>query len=372
MAEYSRPFKLPSGGYDEVQTRELFNWIMKQNGIRRSSATWATGDLAVYASTPAAMTVQCAIGGVWINGGAHDKTAVTVHTIDAAHATLDRTDSIVARLAVASPNSAITVAVLKGADAPAGTSTAAALTQNSTTWEIRLATVLVSAGVTSIAGTGTTLITDTRLTAECGIAAPQLGFFSIDATNGNLAAGGKKISDLADPTAASQEAATAAYVDDAIALLALPDPSGNPGEVPRVKSDESGYELFVPVYFMTASASDTARYTNSTTYTVASPADAVYEFSFTLPQNYNKGGTYRVVTSLANGVVRLRFSGGIYNVGTYSSGATLEISNGSQDVVFPCGGGNTIDVYLFRSGGGDAVLSSFVVKCAETATAPAW
>ena len=79
-------------------------------------------------------------------------------------------------------------------------------------WEIRLATVLVSAGVTSIAGTGTTLITDTRLTAECGMAAPQMGFFTVDATNGNLAAGGKRVTGLADPTA-NQDAATKVYVD---------------------------------------------------------------------------------------------------------------------------------------------------------------
>lgn len=164
MTESSAPFTQPAGGYDETATRGYFKKIMPQNGVERTTAAWATGDLAVYASTPAAMTVQVAAGKGWVQGGAYDNSAAKAMTIAAAHATLDRTDTIVMRMTISSPNSAIVLAVLKGDDATAGTSVPKALTTNDTgVYEVALGYVLVSAAVTSIAGTGTTLITNARV-----------------------------------------------------------------------------------------------------------------------------------------------------------------------------------------------------------------
>jgi hypothetical protein len=114
----------------------------------------------------------------------------------------------VLRRTYASPNSEIALAVLKGVDMAAGTSTPTALTQDATTWEISLATVLVAAAVTAIY---TADITDERRSAYCGIAAATLGDFAID-TSGNLDGNGMKIVDLADPTT-DQGAATKKYVD---------------------------------------------------------------------------------------------------------------------------------------------------------------
>jgi hypothetical protein len=315
-------------------------------------------ELEVVEHTPSAdMYADVKTGGGWVQGHIYANDALKAMTIEASHATLDRTDRIVLRRTYDSPNSDIVLAVLKGSDAAAGTSTPTALTQDSTTWEISLAQVLVAAGATSIV---TASITDERLTEYCGLSAGILGDMFID-TSGNLDGSSNRIVNLADPSE-NQDASTKKYVDDAVADVGNPDPSGNAGKVPRVKSDETGYELFTPSYFMTASASDTTRYTNSTIYQVVSPDDNVYKFSFSLPQNHNMGGTYRIVTELVDGYVTLK----------YGVNSSQIISDGSQDIVIPCGGGAVIDVILSRTGAATTTLSSFVIKCTETPTAPAW
>ena len=348
MTEKCGPFKAAASG----DTWQETDWGAMMRRLFQDGVFFGyLNALDVVEHTPSAdMSVDVKTGGAWVQGHWYVNDALKVVTIDAADATLYRTDRVVLRLTYDSPNSEIELAVIKSA--LAGASPAApALTQDlagAGIWEISLAQIAVLPAATSI--------TTARITPEASYCAPAaLGKSSVGTgTDGELLLSAAPSVDLG--------AATKKYVDDEIAGLGNPDPSGNPGKIPRVKSDESGYELFVPLYFVTASASDTTQYTNSTTYTVASPADNVYEFSFTLPQNHNKGGTYRIVTALTTGLVTLK----------YGVNSNQVISDGSQDIVIPCGGGAVIDVYLARISAADAVLSSFVIKCTETLTAPAW
>jgi len=180
-------------------------------------------ELEVVEHTPSAdMYADVKTGGGWVQGHTYENPALNAMAIEAAHATLDRTDRIVLRRTYDSPNSEIALAVLKGVDAAAGTSTPTALTQNSTTWEISLATVLVAAAVTAIY---TADITDERRSAYCGVAAATLGDFAID-TSGNLDASSNRIVNLTDPKA-DQDAATKNYVKTQV----FPDQSGNSGKV---------------------------------------------------------------------------------------------------------------------------------------------
>jgi len=316
MAEYSRPFQIPdvggvAQGYTEAQTDEYFSWIMKQNGIRRSTATWATGDLKVYASTPAAMSVEVAVGGAFIRGCGYDNTAVKTLTIDAAHATLDRTDSIVVRRSANAPNSAIIVTVLKGVDAAAGTSVPTALTQTSSTHELLLATVLVSAAVVSIAGTGTTLITDTRLSTSCGMCAPQLGFLSMDAATGNLTVESKRITGLADPSG-DQDADTKAARNAAIAAItSLPATAGNAGKELIVNAGADGTEWTDRQVFYTPSASNTSQITRAGSITVNVVTGYQY-VCINLPANIMPGVIrvkYTLATATSNHIYVTVFDG---------------------------------------------------------------
>ena len=224
MTETSGPFKAAASG-DQWQETDWGN--MMKRLFRDGVFSGYLNELEVVKHTPSAdMYADVKTGGGWVQGHIHANSALKAMTIDAAHATLDRTDRIVLRRTYASPNSEIALAVLKGVDMAAGTSTPTALTQDATTWEISLATVLVAAAVTAIY---TADITDERRSAYCGIAAATLGDFAID-TSGNLDGNGMKIVDLADPTT-DQDAATKKYVDDLLGglvdLTVITSGSGN-------------------------------------------------------------------------------------------------------------------------------------------------
>jgi len=207
VTETSGPFKAAVSG-DRWQETDWGNMMKRlfSDGV----FSGYLNELEVVEHTPSAdMYADVKTGGGWVQGHIHANSALKAMTIDAAHATLDRTDRIVLRRTYNSPNSEIALAVLKGVDAAAGTSTPKALTQNSTTWEISLATVLVAAAVTAIY---TADITDERRSAYCGVAAATLGDFAID-TSGNLDGGGMEIVDIADPTT-DQSAATKKFLAD--------------------------------------------------------------------------------------------------------------------------------------------------------------
>jgi hypothetical protein len=166
--------------------------------------------LAVSAHTPAGMSVDVATGAAWIQGCWYTSDALNTLTIDTAHATLDRIDRIILRK---TSTTDITAVVLKGT--AAASPAAPALTQTTDgTWEISLAQVLVTHAVTSIAGTGTTLITDERTSAYSAF-----GAMTVD-SSGNIAAGTKRIVSLADPSGdqdADTKAARNAAISTAVA-----------------------------------------------------------------------------------------------------------------------------------------------------------
>lgn len=171
--------------------------------------------LAVSENTPAAMNVLVATGGCWIRGNWHLNDAVATLTIDAAHATLDRIDLIVARR---TDTTSIELAVLKGT--AASSPSAPTLTKTLVTHEIALAQVSIVHGTTAITSA---MITDKRLSTDCGPVACEMGFVSIDPATGNLLTGGKqivmataRITGLGDPTD-DQDADTKAARNAAIA-----------------------------------------------------------------------------------------------------------------------------------------------------------
>lgn len=103
-------------------------------------------NLRVFASTPAAMTVEVATGALLVRGRIYENTAQAPLTITAADATNPRLDRIVARITFASQT--IRLAVLAGS--AAASPTLPALTQNTTTYEIELAYVYVQAAAATI------------------------------------------------------------------------------------------------------------------------------------------------------------------------------------------------------------------------------
>lgn len=109
--------------------------------------------LVVSAQDPASKKVAIATGTVLING--YMATLATIGELpvigavaDYPHATLDRIDTVVVEL-TATPPATVEIKVVKGTAAASPVPTA--LTRNTTTWQIPLAYITVTHGVTSIA-----------------------------------------------------------------------------------------------------------------------------------------------------------------------------------------------------------------------------
>lgn len=152
-----------SGGvYDRVYTAGDFVSYLSQlvgDGVFPNPST----QLQAVAKT--GMTVTVKTGAAWIQGRKLELTADEDVTLDAAHATLNRIDRIVAYMDTTAR--ACGVAVLKGT--PASAPSAPALTRSATRYELSLATILVHAGATAITQP---YITDTRPdSAVCGFVA---------------------------------------------------------------------------------------------------------------------------------------------------------------------------------------------------------
>lgn len=100
----------------------------------------------VYADN-SGLQVKVKSGTAWIEGFYVKSDAETIVTLATADATNPRIDRIILRL----DRSANTISLTKLTGTPAGSPSAPALTQNSTTWEISLAKVTVAATDTLIA-----------------------------------------------------------------------------------------------------------------------------------------------------------------------------------------------------------------------------
>lgn len=108
------------------------------------------------------MTVSIKKGNAHIEGRCYINTDSLIKSIDTADGVLDRIDNVVIRLDLT--NRLISAQIIKGTFAE--TPTPPALVRTSTIYDIRLATISIPHGTTSIT---TDLITDTRfITSDCG------------------------------------------------------------------------------------------------------------------------------------------------------------------------------------------------------------
>lgn len=363
MTENSRFFD--SASYTEAQFNQVLARIMEKNGYVAGLGS----ELAVIQHNPAGMSVDVGTGEAWINGAWYENTVALQKTIAAADPTNPRIDRVVLRLSW-SANSII-LAILQGT--PAGSPTAPALTQNSSTWELSLAQVLVGAGVTSIL---TANITDERGT-QCGIAAAELGVMHIELT-GELDAASKKIINLADPVD-NQDADTKAARNAAIAALAvLPSPTGSAYKIPTVNTGGTAYEL-VPCVIL-ASASDTLQKSDDTSGSTTS-ASYVLCKTIVVPPNHKSRGVYRVKATIsvsyADGYDGTAGAYKIYVDGV-AAGAEHAVGNGgsgtySDDLTIVVSASAQIQLYCkFTNGGagGQTTYSNFRVYCTQTAVSP--
>lgn len=193
--------------YDRAYTAEDLREVYAEfftNGV------FGSGHLAV--SSNATQGVAVAAGSCIINGavGVEDEPRTLV--LQAADASLDRIDTVVARLDLGIDQRTCDLYVLEGT--PAAEPERPALTRNETVWELGLADVYVRAGTVSVSAER---ITDTRPeTARCGFAAP---FAELDTTTifNQLNAATQNAVDTAqaavDGKVAELEEATQAAVD---------------------------------------------------------------------------------------------------------------------------------------------------------------
>lgn len=107
------------------------------------------------------MTVSVSTGSANINGYGYENTESLTLDIDDADSELGRIDSVICRLDLT--NRQITTQILQGEYA--STPSQPSITRTGTVYDLRLANILVDAGVTRIT---TEDITDTRLGSECG------------------------------------------------------------------------------------------------------------------------------------------------------------------------------------------------------------
>lgn len=179
-----------SGTYTQEQFAE-----MVASFLRDGYVDGYNDELEVVQSTTPAMTCSVSSGRACIQGYWYENPEDQTAAFSAADATNPRIDRVVLRLETGAPRQ-ISIKVLKGT--AAGSPTAPALTQNSTTWEISLARVAIAAGQTTIT---TSNITDERDDVSvCGKTSSGPLKFSGITINANLDLGTHKIVDVADGT----------------------------------------------------------------------------------------------------------------------------------------------------------------------------
>lgn len=173
MAITSYPFESQNTGtatepvYDRAITAEderLFNKLRYVNGVFESA-----GD-GLKVTANGNMTVNVGTGGGHIEGALFYNTAPMTLTLEAADASLNRIDRVVAQFNTSVSVRAVNILVRTGVAAT--NPVAPELRRESNLYEIALADVLVTKGVTSIS---TSAITDQRLNSDvCGFVIPAI------------------------------------------------------------------------------------------------------------------------------------------------------------------------------------------------------
>lgn len=156
---YDRPYA--SADLREVYANFFSNGVFMDDGTSLQVMT-ATGGMNVYVKA----------GTCHINGAFGVETEQRTLQLDAASASLDRIDTVVARLDLAIEARSLDLYVLKGT--PAEDPVRPDLTRNETVWELGLADVYLPKGMATISQGR---ISDTRLeTQRCGAVAPFAEF----------------------------------------------------------------------------------------------------------------------------------------------------------------------------------------------------
>ena len=159
---YDRP-------YTSADLRNVYRAFLK-DGVFLNVST----SLQVSPAT-GGMNVVVGAGSCLIQGAFGIEDADRTLQLQAAHATLDRIDTVVARLDLAVAARSIDLYVVQGT--PAANPLRPNLTRNETVWEIGLADVYVPKAITNVTAAR---ISDTRLeVARCGVVTP---FAQLDTT----------------------------------------------------------------------------------------------------------------------------------------------------------------------------------------------
>jgi hypothetical protein len=357
-------------------------------------------ELSVYQNTPTAMNVLVATGGSWVKGIWHLNPAIKTCTIEAAHGTLDRIDLIVVRR---TGTTSTTIEVLKGTDMTAGTATAPTLTKNiATTYEITLAQIAVAHGTTAIT---TAMITDKRLSTDCGPVVSEMGFIETD-TSGNITLNGKtlnteggtittggaqiimgtaRITGVGDPTD-DQDVDTKAARNAAIAAIALPSPTGEAGKEVIVNSGGTGFEVSPRHIWVKASASDTLRASSDaeeyiTGTSINSPQ---YIKTIKLPGNFVVGSVVRIHAELKGSTTSAFYlyvavggggtgAYGVLGLGAVKVGALVASTTYEDRTVdFTCDAASHLFFYLSAANSQNVYVKNLRVYCDETLSVPSW
>lgn len=145
--------------FNSANLRKIFH-MLYTNGVAMTEDSTA---LQVVPNS--GMSVSVNAGMAIIEGAMGFQEEAAVISLDAAHATYARIDTIVARLNTNLSGRSISLEVLTGT--AAADPSAPAITRAGNIYDLRLADINIPAGATAITAT---MITDTRLDAGCGVA----------------------------------------------------------------------------------------------------------------------------------------------------------------------------------------------------------
>lgn len=145
--------------FDSANLRKIFS-MLYSNGIAMSDASTA---LQVVPGSGMAVTVN--IGAVIIEGAMGKQEEPLSVSIDAASGSYARVDSIVVRLNTNISGRSISIECIKGAEA--SEPSIPAIVRSGGIYDLRLANIRIPAGAAAITAS---MITDTRLGSECGVA----------------------------------------------------------------------------------------------------------------------------------------------------------------------------------------------------------
>lgn len=149
----------PGSSVMEGTWRKFMSHMM----LGRSGVLKGAGlDAEVFADSTG-MQVKVRTGEFWMRGHWAEVTSTKTVPLSAAHGTLARIDRIVVRVDFSDNEIELDVVAGTAAASP----TAPAVTQNSSIWEVSLATIAIPAGDTSI---GSTQVTDARFYANASYA----------------------------------------------------------------------------------------------------------------------------------------------------------------------------------------------------------